>query len=191
MGWLGGGDERLWIFDPKKDIAVGEAFEPIAYIGPTLLSLAFDGRDRVYFVQYKDLSDGRTHWTEAVREYPREHIPFEDDLHLRSVGIGPSSRHQLIDHGKIVDQKGRHLTMIEALAADNKGNVFMLGSWDALGPQEASHQFFWPELTQYYIELGYPAVAKTYKDAKNYEHKVMNRGQFFSYVHVSQEKGSE
>jgi hypothetical protein len=183
-GWLGGGDERLWIFDPKKDIERGDAFQPLAYIGPTFLGIAFDKKDRVYFIQYENLSDARTHWTEAVRDYPREDIHFQDDLHLRSIGLGSSSENRVIDHGRIVDQNQRHVSMIEALAADSEGNVFMLGSWDALGPHEASHQFFWPEMTQYYIELGYPAVAKTYEDAKNYEHKLMHRGQFFSYVNV-------
>jgi len=184
-GWLGGGDERLWIFDPKKNIEKGDAFQPIGYIGPTFLSLAYDKKDRLYFIQYEDLSDGRTHWTEAIRDYRREDIHFKDDLHLRSIGLEPGAKNQVVDHGKIVDRENRHVSMIETLAADAKGNVFMLGSWDALRAQESSHQFFWPEAIQYYTELGFPAVAETYKNAKDYEHVALGRGQFFSHVNVS------
>jgi hypothetical protein len=183
-GWLGGGDERLWIFDPAKSIEKGDAFQPLGYIGPTFLSLAFDGRERVYFVQYKNLADGRRHWTEAVRDYPREDIHFEDDLHLRSISVAPGADHQVVDHGLIVDQENRHVSMIEALAADGKGHVYMHGSWEVHEAEEATHQFFWPELVQYYIELGYPAVANTYKDAKDHEYKVLKRGQFFSHVRL-------
>jgi len=182
-GWLGGGDERLWLFDPTKSIQTGEAFQPLAYIGPTFLSVAYDGKDRVYYVQYRDHAAGRTHWTEAVRDYPRADIHFPDDLHLRSVGIEPDSR--VVDHGKIVDQENRHVSMIEALAADAQGNVYMHGSWDVRKSEEATHQFFWSELVQYYIELGYPAVANTYRGLKDYEYKVLGRGQFFSHARVS------
>ncbi len=186
-GQLGGGDERLWIFDPRKNIEKGEAFQPVAYIGPTFLSLAYDQKDRVYFIQYKNLSDARTYWTEAVRDYRRQDIHFEDELHLRSVGIDAHAGNQVIDHGRIVDQDGRHVSMIEALAADSKGNVYMQGSWDSSSADESSHQYIWPELTQYYVELGYSDICKTYKDAPDYKHKVMHRGQFFSHVNVSKD----
>jgi hypothetical protein len=188
-GWLGGGDERLWIFDPKKSIEKGEAFQPVAYIGATFLSLAYDRKDRVYYIQYKDLQDARTYWTEAVRDYDRQDIRFEDELHLRSIGIEPAANNQVIDHGRIVDQDNRHVSMIESLAADAKGNVFMLGSWNSLGAEESSHQYIWPELTQYYIELGYTELCRTYKDAPNHQHKLMHRGQFFSHVKVSKPAG--
>lgn len=183
-GWLGGGDERLWIFDPKKNIETGEAFQPLGYIGPTFLSVAFDGKDRVYFVQYKGLADGRTHWTEAVRDYPRADIHFEDDLHLRSIGVGPGADSGVVDHGKLVDQENRHVSMIEALAADAGGNVYLHASMETRSPQEATHQFFWPELVQYYIELGYPAVANTYREARPYDYKLLGRGQFFAHVRL-------
>jgi hypothetical protein len=174
----------LWIFDPRKGIEQGEAFQSIGYIGPTFLSLAFDGKDRVYFVQYKNNPDGRTHWTEAVRDYPREDIHFEDDLHLRSIRVEAGAEHPVVDHGKIVDQEDRHCSMIEALGADGKGHVYLHGSWDVRKTEEATRQFFWPELLQYYIELGYPAVANTYRDAKDHDYKTLSRGQFFSWGRV-------
>jgi hypothetical protein len=184
-GCLGGGDERLWTFDPRKNIEKGEAFEPVAYIGSTFLSNAYDRKDRVYFIQYKDLSDSRTYWTEAVRDYPRQDIRFEDALHLRSIGIQPGPENQVVDHGRIVDQDGRRVSMIEALAADEKGNVFMQGSWYSSSTEESSNQYIWPEMTQYYVELGYTDLVKTYKDAPNHQHMLMHRGQYFSHVQVA------
>jgi hypothetical protein len=137
------------------------------------------------------LHDARTYWTEAVRDYIREDIRFDDELHLRSIGIDPGTNNRLIDHGKIVDQDNRRLTMIESLAADDKGNVFMHGTWDSLTAEESSYQYIWPELTAYYVELGYSEVLKTYNDAENHKHRTMHRGQFFSYVDVSKNKGEE
>jgi hypothetical protein len=186
-GWLGGGDERLWIFNPRKNIENGEAFQPVAYIGATFLSLAYNRNDRVYFVQYGNLHDARTYWTEAVRDYNREDIHFDDELHLRSIGVDPTANNHVVDHGRIVDQDNRRVSMIESLAVDNKGNVFMLGSWNSSTADELSHQYFWPELTQYYVDLGYSEILKTYKDAQDHKHKVMHRGQFFSYVNVSED----
>jgi hypothetical protein len=183
-GCLGGGDERLWIFDPRKNIENGEAFQPFAYIGSTFLANAFDQQDRLYFVQYKNLGDARIYWGEAVRDYPREDIDFDDALHLRSVSIDPAGDRSVTDHGKIVDGENRRVTMIESLAADKNGNVYMHGTWDALTAEESSHQYVWPELTEYYDEMGYSPLLKTYKDAQNYDFKVMHRGQFFSYVNV-------
>jgi hypothetical protein len=185
MGWLGGGDERLWIFDPSKSIENGDAFQPIAYIGATFLSLAFNNKDRVYFIQYKSLNDSRVHWTEAIRDYQREDIKFNDELHLRSIGTDPNEDNIVIDHGRIVDQDNRRVTMIESLAVDNKNNIYMQGTWDSLSAEESSYQFYWPELAEYYVELGYPGVCKTYNNLKHYEHNLLSRGQFFSFVNIS------
>jgi hypothetical protein len=185
MGWLGGGDERLWIFDPDKDIKSGDAFRPIAYIGATFHSVAYDKKDRVYYVQFRDLNDARTHYTEATRDYVREDIHFDDQLHLRSVSTAPGSDGRIVDHGRIVDQDNRHLTMVESMAADDKGNVFMHGSWDAKSPEEASHAYLWQELLDYLIALGFPNVRKTLQAAQDRTHKLMHRGQFFSHVNVS------
>ncbi len=157
----------------------------MAYIGSTFLSNAYDRKDRVYFIQYKNLPDARTYWSEAVRDYPRQDIRFDDALHLRSVGIQPGAGNQVVDHGRIVDQDNRRVSMIEALAADAKGNVFMQGSWYASSPEESTQQYIWPELTQYYIELGFTELVKTYKDAPNHQHKLMHRGQFFSHVNLA------
>ena len=122
----------------------------------------------------------------TIRDFDQKDIHFNDELHLRSIGID-SSDNGIIDHGKIIDQDNRRISMIETLAADDKGNVFMVGSWYALSPDEATHQYVWPGLTEWYIEKDYPEVSYTYKDTKRFTHKVMHRGQFFSYVNVSKD----
>jgi hypothetical protein len=190
-GCFGGGDERLWIFDPEKSIENGEAFQPLAYIGTTFLSNAFDGRDRVYFVQYNNLEEARTHWSEAVRDYPQEDIDFEDTLHLRSISIAADGDRAVTDHGEIVDEENRRVTMVESLAADRKGNVYMQGTWNSLSEEESSHQYVWSELTDYYAEMGYTPLLKTYEGAKDYEYRVMHRGQFFSCGNVAKDTGAE
>ena len=184
-GCLGGGDEQLWIFDPRKSIEKADAFRPLAYIGSTFMGNAFDQRDRFYFAQYKKLADARVYWAEAVRDYLREDVGFDDDMHLRSVNIDPASDKRVIDHGKVVDEENRRVTMIESLAADKEGNVYLHGTWDSLTPDEATHQYVWPELTQYYDEMGYAPLLKNYKGAQNYQYKVMHRGQFFAHVNVA------
>jgi hypothetical protein len=186
-GCLGGGDERLWIFDPRKDIKKREAFQPVAYIGSTFLGNAFDNKDRVYFVQYNSWGDARTYWPEAVRDYLREDIHFDDALHLRSISVDPAAGGRVIDHGKIVDEENRRLTMVESLAADQKGNVYMHGTWDSRAADESSHQYVWPELTQYYDEMGYTPLLKNFKGARDYDYKVMQRGQFLSHVNVARD----
>ena len=184
-GSFGGGDEQLWIFDPGKNIENGEAFQPLAYIGTTFLSNAFDNKNRVYFIQYKNIDEARINWSEAARDYPSEDIYFDDALHLRSINIDPAADNRVVDHGKIIDEENRRLTMIESLAADDKGNVYMQGTWDSLSAEESSRQYVWPELTEYYDHMGYSPLLKSFKDAKNYDYKVMHRGQFFSHVDVS------
>ena len=128
MGSTAGGDERLWIFDPSKNIKKGKAFQPIASIGSTFLETALGG-DRLYFVQYASLDDQRTQSAEANREKEKEELGFNDNLHIRSVSIKPDGDNTIIDHGAIVDQDGRKPRMINSLAADDKGRVFMMGSW--------------------------------------------------------------
>ena len=184
MGWLGGGDERLWMFDPDKDLRSGKAFQPVAYIGATFHSVAYDGKDRVYYVQWRDLNDARTHYTEATRDYVREDIRFDDQLHLRSVSIDSGAGGRIVDHGRIVDQDKRHLTMVESMAADDKGNVFMHGSWDARSPEEASYAYIWKELLEYLSDLGFSNVRKTLQVPQDRAHKLLHRGQFFSHANV-------
>lgn len=181
MGWFGGGDERLWIFDPAKNIENGEAFHPVAYIGTTFLSVAYSN-NRVYFIQYKNLSDARNYFPEFIREKKPEDIHFNDELHLRSVSSEPTADSHIIDHGKIVDQKGRRVSMIESLAADDQGNIFMIGSWYSLSSDEASYQYIWQGLKDDFAD-----ICDTYEEAQVYKHMVMHRGQFFSFVNVSED----
>lgn len=128
MGMLGGGDERLWIFDPSRNIEKGKAFKPIAYIGSTFLETALGG-DRVYFVQYDDLEIQRTQVAEFNRDKDPDVEGYDDYLHLRSVSIAPGSDYSITDHGAIIDQEGRTPRMINSLAADDQGRVYMMGSW--------------------------------------------------------------
>lgn len=179
MGWLGGGDERLWLFDPTKNVESGESFQPLSYIGATFLSVACNN-NRVYFIQYKKLNDARTYCPEFMREVNPKEVNFNDELHLRSVSIELTNNSIVTDHGKITDQNGRHISMVESLAADNRGNVFMNGSWDSLSKNESSHQFIWQGLKDDYVN-----ICDTYKNAEVGTHKLMSRGQFFSYVNVA------
>ena len=144
MGRTGGGDERLWIFDPSKNIDDGEAFQPLAYIGSTFLETALGG-DRVYFVQYASLDDQRVQSAEANREKSPADLDFNDELHLRSVSISPDEGLQVVDHGAIVDQDGRRPRMINSLAADDEGRVYMMGSWYVNDYREASMQIMLSE----------------------------------------------
>ena len=139
MGRTGGGDERLWIFDPSKNIRRGKAFKPLAYIGSTFLETALGG-DRLYFVQYASLEDQRTQSAEANREKDPDEWGYDESLHLRSISISPDGDRNITDHGKIVDQDGRAARMINSLAADERGRVFMMGSWYIKSFREASLQ---------------------------------------------------
>jgi len=151
MGRYGGGDERVWLFDPSLDVKSGEAFIPLGYIGSTFLSVALGG-DRVYFVQYRDLDDARSHTPENIRDRDPERVQFPAELHLRSVSIAKGKNRDVKDHGRIVDQDGRTPLMIESLAADDAGRVYMVGSWSVNSEEEATLQYvwegqgFWPDL---------------------------------------------
>jgi hypothetical protein len=39
--------------------------------------------------------------------------------------------------------------------------------------------------------MGYSPLLKSFKDAKNYDYKIMHRGQFFSHVDVSGSLGKK
>jgi hypothetical protein len=114
----------------------------------------------------------------------REDIRFDDQLHLRSVSIDPGAGGRVVDHGRIIDQDKRHLTMVESMAADDKGNVFMHGSWDARSPEEASYAYIWKELLEYLSDLGFSNVRKTLQVPQDRAHKLLHRGQFFSHANV-------
>ena len=141
MGDWGGGDERLWMFDPSKNIENGEAFQDICAIGSTGLQTDLGG-DRLYFVQFTDPVDDRTYDGESTRESDPDAKGYvEKSLHLRSVSIKPDGDHTITDHGKIVDQDGRAARMIMSLAADDKGRVYMYGSWHVKSFKEATLQY--------------------------------------------------
>ena len=173
MGYLGGGDERLWIFDPSKNIESGEAFQPVAYIGSTFLSVAVGG-DRVYFIQYRDLEYARSKNSEVTRDKKPEEIDFPAQLHLRSISIAPKAAKAVLEHGKIVDQDGRTPRMIESLGADAAGRVYMEGSWYIKSEEEATSQYIWKGQT-------------IWPDARDETFKVMNRGEFFAFVDISED----
>jgi len=161
MGKTGGGDERLWIFDPSRDIESGEAFQPVAYIGSTFLAVACSN-DRVFFVQYDDLHDARTYSPEKERDKLSKDLGFNAELHLRSIRIDQGTDRNVVDHGRIIDQDGRPATMIDSLAADERGNVYMVGSWNSLSTEESTHRYRWKDDT----------------------YEVLHRGQFFAHVNI-------
>ena len=139
MGAWGGGDERLWLFDPLKDINSGEAFEPIAYIGSTFHEIAMGG-ERLYFVQYADLEDQRTIMTEKARDEDPDIVGYNSNLRLRSISIRKGDDRTITDHGKVVDQEGRAARMITSMTADDKGRVYMTGGWYIKSNREATLQ---------------------------------------------------
>lgn len=172
MGLTGGNDERLWRFDPAAPIETGEAFIPIGEIGATFLSVALGG-DRVYFVQYQRLQDARRFMPENMRDRPMAQLDFPAVLHLRSIGIDLASPQQpvVVDHGRLIDRQARLPRMIESLAADAGGNVFLVGSWTTTAPGETTRQYIWEG--QRFWPGEQPGTFKT-----------MQRGEFFGHVEI-------
>lgn len=167
MGCLGGGDERLWLFDPSKDVASGEAFEEVAYVGSTYFESAIGG-NRFYFVQYEDLQDARTLFSEDEREVDPDSPSYvERKLHLRSIDLAKGADHNVIkDHGPIIDQDGRAARMIMSMAADDKGHVFTYGSWHVNSFKEATLQ---------YLLFEYPGGDL---------YRLVKRGEFFAVINA-------
>lgn len=165
QGTLGGGDERLWIFDPSKDIVSGEAFEPVAYIGSSYFETAVGG-DRLYFCQYEDLEDARTLFSEDEREVDPDSPGYVDRrIHLRSISLKDEGLHREIkDHGPLVDQEGRPALMIMSMAADDAGHVFVYGSWRPNSFKEATLQ---------YLLFEYP---------NGDLYRLLKRGEFFAVI---------
>ena len=147
MGYYGGGDERLWLFDPSKKLEEGEAFQPLAYTGTNFLSMALGG-DRVYFVQKADIAAARAYDTESERENDPDSVGYNEALHLRSVSLDPKENKEVLDHGLIIDTKGRKLRMCESLAADEKGNVYIVGSWYLLKGEKGTLKHKYGEIEQ-------------------------------------------
>lgn len=165
MGAWGGGDERLWLFDPSKDVQTGAAFEPIAFIGSTFLQTALGG-DRLYFVQYSSLDDERNESAEDLRDRDPEVVGNNESLHLRSLSIKAGENRVINDHGKIVDQDGRAARMINSLAADSNGRVYMYGSWYVKSLKESSLQILFDKFPGQDI------------------YKLMRRGEFFAFINT-------
>ncbi len=167
MGTWGGGDERLWLFDPSKNMNKGRAFEPIAHIGSTYLETAIGG-ERLYFVQNRDLEIQRTETTTIIRNEDPDTVGYNSNLHLRSISIKEGADRSITDHGKIVDQNGRAARMINSLTADDQGRVYMMGSWYVKSDTEASFQ----------------VLLSKYPGKRIY--KLVKRGEFFA---VAETKG--
>ena len=169
QGTLGGGDERLWIFDPSKDIVSGEAFEPVAYIGSSYFETAVGG-DRLYFCQYEDLEDARTIFSEDEREIDPDSPAYVDrKIHLRSISLTEGGLHREIkDHGPIIDQDGRQALMIMSMAADTDGHVFVYGSWRPKSFKEATLQ---------YLLFEYP---------NGDLYRLLKRGEFFAVINTNE-----
>lgn len=167
MGALGGGDERLWLFDPTKTIENGEAFQEIASIGSNYFQTAIGG-DRLYFVQYADLNDERILFSEDEREIDPSSMEYvERKLHLRSISLEEGADHNTItDHGEVVDQDGRAARMIMSMSADNKGRVYVYGSWHINSLKEATLQ---------YLLFEYP---------NGDLYRLMKRGEFFAVINT-------
>lgn len=169
QGTLGGGDERLWIFDPSKDIVSGEAFEPVAYIGSSYFETAVGG-DRLYFCQYEDLEDARTIFSEDEREIDPDSPAYVDrKIHLRSISLTEGGLHREIkDHGALIDQDGRQALMIMSMAADDDGHVFVYGSWRPKSFKEATLQ---------YLLFEYP---------NGDLYRLLKRGEFFAVINTNE-----
>lgn len=165
MGMGGGDDERLWIFDPSKSIATGAAFQPVGFVGPVFLALAL-GKARVFYIQRGDLVSHRNYSGEEKRDEDPDVVGKNEDYHLKSISLAAESYGQVTDHGAIVDQKGRAPRMIDSLAADRQGRVYMVGSWHVLPGDQPTMQ----------IDLENPG-----------EFRRMKRGQFFACCDVSHE----
>lgn len=167
MGALGGGDERLWLFDPTKTIETGEVFQEVASIGSNYFQTAIGGK-RLYFVQYADLNDERALFSEDEREIdPSSEEYVERKLHLRSISLEEGSDHNAItDHGEIVDQDGRAARMIMSMSADDKGRVYVYGSWHVNSFREATLQ---------YLLFEYP---------NGDLYRLMKRGEFFAVINT-------
>ena len=163
MGSHGGGDERLWVFDPSADVGSGAAFQPLREIGPVFLSQALAG-DRVYFVQRRDPVSNRGWSGELHRDDPLEVLNRREDFHLRSAPLDPEA--PIADHGRIVDGDGRTPRSIDSLAADEKGRVYLVGDWHILPGDKGTMQIEW--------------------QTRDRKFKKVQRGQFFAFADVSE-----
>ena len=190
MGDKAGGDERLWMFDPHQDIASKKAFTPICYIGTTFLSVA-KGGDRVYFTQRGSNEDSRNYGTEGMRDEPiGENGYHVNNIHLKSVSLDPNAGYKIIDHGKLIDKQGRTAAYIGAIAADDKGNVYMSGSWLIKEGDQPTLQYMYKSSDgKVQGALTGPDEVTTEDNnsliTSDQDFKEMKRGEFFSVMNVS------
>ena len=163
MGFAAGDDERLWVFDPRENIATGAAFRPVGFVGPVFLALAL-GKERVFYIQRGDPASHRGYSGEGKRDEDPDVAGKNEDYHLKSISLASESHGQVTDHGAIVDQMGRAPRMVDSLTADQEGRVYMVGSWHLLPGDQPTLQ----------IDLENPEVFEP-----------MKRGQFFAVCDVS------
>ncbi len=193
MGDFGGGDERLWIFDPNENIESKNAFKPICYIGNTFLSVALGG-NRVYFIQRASNAESRNYDAEGKRDEPANKSGHHvSNLHLKSVSLDPKCGYKIIDHGRLIDKKGRTAAYIGSLAADEKGNVYMSGGWLIAEGDQPTLQYVHKSSDG----KAYKALEGPGQDAKEYDNQMtvksdenfipLKRAEFFSRVNVLQD----
>ena len=120
------------------------------------------------FVQYEDLQDARTLFSEDEREVDPDSPAYVDrKLHLRSIDLSEGADHNRItDHGPIIDQDGRAARMIMSMAADDQGHVFTYGSWHVNSFKEATLQ---------YLLFEYPGGDL---------YRLVKRGEFFAVINA-------
>lgn len=192
MGDFGGGDERLWLFDPHEDIPSKKAFTPLCDIGNTFLSVALGG-DRVYFIQRGDNASSRNYNTEGMRDEPTDPKGYHiNNLHLKSVSLSGKDQYKIIDHGRLIDKQGRTAAYIGSLAADDKGNVYMSGGWlIAKGDQPTMEYRHKAADGQTYAPLEHPGqktkVINNSDKTNDADFVTLNRGEFFTKVNVSKD----
>lgn len=189
MGDYGGGDERLWIFDPSKGIESKEAFTPVGYIGNTFLSVALGG-NRVYFIQRGDNTVSRHYDTEGNRDLPADENGYHiNDLHLKSISINTDGENSIIDHGKLIDKDGRTPAYIGSLAADDKGNVYMSGGWlTKPGDQPTLMYLFKDSKGKVNGPLEHPGrESDKANSAYTTQYLKLKRGEFFSWVNINED----
>lgn len=189
MGDFAGGDERLWMFNPHEDIESKKAFTPLCYIGNTFLSVALGG-DRVYFIQRANNVESRNFNTEIMRDEPLDSNGYHiSNLHLKSISLNPKYKYNIIDHGKLIDKQGRTAAYIGSMAADDKGNVYMSGSWTIKDNDQPTLQFIFKSSDG--KEFG-PLEGPNQEGSREQNIKTqstesiipLKRGEFFSSVNV-------
>jgi len=136
----------------------------VGYVGPTFLPVAL-GKNHVSYIQRGDLVSYRGYSGEEEREKDPEVHGKDDDYHIKSISLLPEDKGAVIDHGLIVDQKGRTARMIDSLAVDQEGGIYSVGSWHILPDDQPTLQYDWESPVK--------------------DFKVTKRGQFFAYCDVS------